>query len=48
LSLEAFIATPDIYPGENTVFQSIKVQFLEDTRIELFESKEKRYEKKHQ
>ena len=45
LLLEAYIATPDIYPRENTAFQSIKIQFLEDTHIELFESREKRYAK---
>ena len=43
LLLEAYIATPDIYPRENTAFQSIKIQFLEDTCVELFESREKRY-----
>lgn len=43
LSIEAYIATPDIYPRENTAFQSIKIQFLEDTSIELFERKEKKY-----
>ena len=43
LLLEAYIATPDIYPRENTAFQSIKIRFLEDTHIELFESREKRY-----
>ncbi len=48
LILEAYIATPDIYPRENTAFQSIKVQFLEETHIEVFENREKRYEKKHQ
>ena len=45
LSLEAYIATPDTYPQENTAFQSIKVQFLEDTQIELFERRTKRYDK---
>ena len=43
LLLEAYIATPDIYPRENTAFQSIKIQFLEETYVELFESREKRY-----
>jgi hypothetical protein len=42
LLLEAYIATPNTYPQEDTAFQSIKVQFLENTHIELFESREKR------
>lgn len=45
LKLEAYIATPDTYPRENTAFESIKVNFLEKTGIDLFESREKRYEK---
>jgi hypothetical protein len=44
LMLEAYIATPDTYPRENTAFQSIQVQFLEKTGIQLFESREKMYE----
>jgi len=43
LNLEAYISTPDMYPRENTAFQSVKVKFLETTGIELFESREKRY-----
>jgi len=44
LLLEAFIATPDTYPKEDTAFQSIKVSFLEQTHVRLFESREKRYD----
>lgn len=43
LILEAYVATPDIYPRENTAFQSIKVQFLENTGVSLYESREKKY-----
>jgi len=43
LNIEAYVSTPDIYPRENTAFQSIKVNFLENTGIELFEGREKRY-----
>ena len=43
LNLDAFIATPDTYPSEDTAFQSIKVKFLEETRIKLFESRVKKY-----
>lgn len=43
LALEAYVSTPDIYPRENTAFQSLKVRFLETIGIELFESREKRY-----
>jgi len=44
LNLEAYIATPDIYPQENTAFQSIKVKFIEETGINLFESRIKKYD----
>ena len=43
LILKAYVATPDIYPQEDTSFQSIKVNFLEETGIDLYESREKRY-----
>ncbi|MDR1919269.1 MAG: hypothetical protein LBQ65_06445 [Tannerellaceae bacterium] len=43
LKLEAYVATPDVYPRENTAFQSIKVKFLEDNGIDLFEGREKKY-----
>ncbi|MCL2289626.1 MAG: hypothetical protein FWC34_02825 [Bacteroidetes bacterium] len=43
LKLEAYIATPDIYPRENTAFQSIKIQFLKEVHIKLFEGREKKY-----
>ena len=45
LKLEAYIATPDVYPQENTAFQSIKVSFLEETGIDLFEGRKKKYNK---
>lgn len=43
MDLEAYIATPDTYPRENTAFQAIKIKFLEETRIELYESRIKQY-----
>ena len=43
LTIKAFVATPDTYPQEDTSFQSIKVNFLEETGIDLYESREKRY-----
>jgi hypothetical protein len=41
LNLEAYVATPDSYPREDTAFQSIKVRFLEETGIKLYESRVK-------
>ena len=43
LALEAFVATPDFYPRENAAFQTLKVRFKETTKVDLFESREKRY-----
>jgi hypothetical protein len=43
LNLEAYVSTPDIYPRENTAWQSLKVEFLEKTGIDLFENRTKRY-----
>ena len=44
LSLEAYVATPDIYPRENAAFQDIATDFLEETKVVLFERREKRYD----
>ena len=43
LELEAFIATPDIYPRENAVSRSLRERFLIKTSIPLFENREKKY-----
>jgi hypothetical protein len=43
LNLEAFVGTPDTYPREDATFRSIRVKFLEETRIELYESSVKQY-----
>ena len=43
LNLEAYVSTPDIYPRENTAWQSLKVEFLEKTGIDLFEKRTKIY-----
>jgi hypothetical protein len=43
LDLEAYISTPDIYPRRNTAWQLIKMKFLEETGINLFESRKKEY-----
>ncbi|WP_448790628.1 hypothetical protein [Bacteroides graminisolvens] len=43
LNLEAYVSTPDIYPRENTAWQSLKVEFLEKTGIDLFEKRAKIY-----
>lgn len=43
LNLEAYVATPSIYPRENTAWQSLKVEFLEQTGIILYETDIKTY-----
>ena len=43
LLLEAYIATPDFYPKVSALSSDIRVNFLEETRIELFEGREKKY-----
>ena len=43
LNLQAYVATPDVYPRENTAWQSLKVEFLEEVGIDLFENRVKIY-----
>ena len=39
----ALYGIQDTYPRENTAFQAIKIKFLEETRIKLYESRIKQY-----
>lgn len=41
LRLEAYLCTPKIYPRENAAFQALRLAFLEEKGIELFEKAEK-------
>ena len=41
LHLEAYLCTPKIYPRQNAAFQAIRLAFLEEKGIELFEADEK-------
>ena len=43
LTLEAIIATPDIYPRKDTAWDSIAIEFLEEYGIPLYEDTEKKY-----
>ncbi|MFT5619489.1 MAG: hypothetical protein ACI85I_002735 [Arenicella sp.] len=43
LTLEAFVATPKIYPRADTAWTNLSVEFLEKNGIPLFESSEKEY-----
>ena len=41
LHLEAYLCTPKTYPRQNAAFQAIRLAFLEEKGIELFEADEK-------
>lgn len=41
LQLEAYICTPDFYPKENAEWEDIRVDFLEEKGVRLYETREK-------